>query len=61
MIDLTREAAEKVYLALADADFDVLTRLGPRWVAGARVVRRCRHLVGSDKIRRRPPLSFLIV
>jgi hypothetical protein len=30
MIDLTGEAAEKVYRALADAGFDVLTRLGPR-------------------------------
>jgi len=30
MIDLMGDAAEKVYEALADADFDVLTRLGPR-------------------------------
>jgi hypothetical protein len=30
MIDLMGEAAEKVYLALAEAGFDVLARLGPR-------------------------------
>ncbi len=30
MIDLMGEAAERVYEALADAGFDVLTRLGPR-------------------------------
>ncbi|HWN50303.1 MAG TPA: hypothetical protein VNO18_10840 [Xanthobacteraceae bacterium] len=29
MIDLMGEAAEKVYVALADAGFDVLSRLGP--------------------------------
>jgi hypothetical protein len=30
MTDLMGEAAEKVFLALAGAGFDVLTRLGPR-------------------------------
>jgi hypothetical protein len=30
MVDLMGDAAEKVYEALADAGFDVLTRLGPR-------------------------------
>ena len=30
MIDVLGEAAEKLYAALADADFDVLSRLGPR-------------------------------
>ncbi len=30
MIDLMGEAAEKVYEALSDAGFDVVTRLGPR-------------------------------
>jgi hypothetical protein len=35
MIDLMGEAAERGYKALADAGFDVLTRLGPR-CAGAR-------------------------
>jgi len=30
MADLMGEAAEKLYTALADAGFDVLSRLGPR-------------------------------
>jgi hypothetical protein len=30
MMDLMGEAANRVYEALADAGFDVLTRLGPR-------------------------------
>ena len=30
MSDLMGEAAEKLYTALADAGFDVLSRLGPR-------------------------------
>jgi hypothetical protein len=30
MIDLMGEAANRVYKTLADAGFDVLTRLGPR-------------------------------
>ena len=30
MIDVMGEAAEKLYVALADAGFDVLSRLGPR-------------------------------
>jgi hypothetical protein len=30
MTDLMGDAAERVYEALADAGFDVLTRLGPR-------------------------------
>ena len=30
MIDVMGEAAEKLYAALADAGFDVLSRLGPR-------------------------------
>jgi hypothetical protein len=30
MIDVMGEAAEKVYAALADAGFDVLSHLGPR-------------------------------
>jgi len=30
MIDVMGEAAEKLYAALSDAGFDVLSRLGPR-------------------------------
>jgi hypothetical protein len=30
MVDLMGEATEKVYVALADAGFDVLSRLGPQ-------------------------------
>jgi len=30
MVDLMGEAAERIYEALADATFDVLTRLVPR-------------------------------
>jgi len=30
MTDLMVDAAERVYEALADAGFDVLTRMGPR-------------------------------